>query len=180
MSKTRIETRAKKAQEIDVLKAAFEGAQSVVLADFKGLDMDDTNALRKSCREKGVQLRVVKNTLARIASQGTEYEELFKDCKENTALAYSDEDPAAAAKAITEFVKGNGKAKLKSGAIPGKVLDEKELIALSKLPGKLELQAKLLGLLNAVPTNFVRLLNEVPTSFVRLLAAYRDQKEQNQ
>ena len=137
------------------------------------------NSLRKSCREKGVQLRVVKNTLARIASEGTQYEELFKDCKENTALAFSDEDPAAAAKAITEFVKSNDKAKLKSGAIPGKVLDEAELIQLSKLPGKLELQAKLLGLLNAVPTNFVRLLNEVPSSFVRLLAAYRDQKEQN-
>ena len=172
-------TKENKAKEINFLKdQVFTDSQVVILSDFQGLDMENTTNLRSKCREKEVGYRVVKNTLAKIASKETPFEELFSKNDGNTALAYSKDDPGAVAKVLTEFAKDIESFQVKSGSLPGKLLSEKEIEDLAKLPTKEELFAKLLGTMNAVPTNFVKVLNEVPASFLRLLVAYKNSKEQ--
>jgi large subunit ribosomal protein L10 len=151
-------------------------AQAVVLAEYRGLPVEDITVLRKQARASGVYLRVLKNTLARRAVQGTPFEKLSDQMVGPLAYGISD-DPVAAAKVLHAYAKGNDKLVIKGGAMPGHVMNAKEVGQLATMPSREELLAKLLGTMQAPVVKFVQTLNEVPGKFVRTLAAVRDQKE---
>jgi large subunit ribosomal protein L10 len=151
-------------------------AQSIVLAEYRGLEVGDMTALRAKARSSGVYLRVLKNTLARRAVSGTPFESLTEHMVGPLAYGISP-DPVAAAKVLNEFAKTNDKFVIKAGAMPGQVMTSKEVATLATMPSREELLAKLMGTMQAPVTKFVQTLNEVPGKFVRTVAALRDQKE---
>ena len=151
-------------------------AQAVVLAEFRGLPVEQITVLRSQARASGVYLRVLKNTLARRAVQGTPFEKLGPQMVGPLAYGIS-EDPVAAAKVLQAYAKTNDKLVIKGGAMPNQVLSAKEVGSLATMPSREELLAKLLGTMQAPVAKFVQTLNEVPSRFVRTLAAIRDQKE---
>ena len=150
-------------------------AQSIVVAEYRGLEVGKITALRKQARENGVYLRVLKNTLARRAVEGTPFAGLAD--KMVGPLIYGiSTDPVAAAKVLNGFAKDNDKLVIKAGAMANYVMDVNGVKALATMPSRDELLSKLLGTMQAPITQFVRTLNEVPTKFVRGLAAVRDAK----
>src|SRR5262245_8530184 len=163
--------RAVKEENISLLKGDLAKAQSLVLADFRGINVKNDTALRREFRLNGCKYRVVKNTLLGRAVEGTAMaglEELFVG---RTAIAYSFEDPAAPAKIASKVAKGEDKFIIKGGFVEGKALDAKGVEALSKLPGKDELRASFLALLVAAPQNFLALLAAAPQQMLGVLAA---------
>ena len=168
--------RKEKAVVIDEVAGEIAKAQSVVIAEYRGLDVASVTVLRKQARESGVYLRVLKNTLVRRALTDTAFAELSDQLVGPLMYAVS-EDPVAAAKTMADFAKTNPSLVIKGGAMPNSLLDEAGVKALASMPSRDELLAKLLGTMQAPITQFVRTLNEVPTKFVRGLAAVRDQKE---
>jgi large subunit ribosomal protein L10 len=152
-------------------------AQAVVLAEYRGLPVEQITVLRSQARAAGVYLRVLKNTLARRAVQGTPFEKLADHMIGPLAYGISD-DPVAAAKVLHAYAKGNDKLVIKAGAMPNYVMSVKEVGRLATMPGRDELLATLLGTMQAPIAKFVQTLNEVPSKFVRTLAAVRDQREQ--
>ena len=168
--------RQEKAVVIEEVTGQLAKAQSVVIAEYRGLDVASATVLRKQARESGVYLRVLKNTLVRRAIADTSFAELSDQLVGPLMYAVS-EDPVAAAKAMADFAKTNPSLVIKGGAMPNSLLDEAGVKALASMPSRDELLAKLLGTMQAPITQFVRTLNEVPTKFVRGLAAVRDQKE---
>lgn len=168
--------RQEKAAVIEEVSAQLAGAQSVVVAEYRGLSVESVTQLRKDARAAGVYLRVLKNTLARRAVVGTPFEGLSD--KMSGPLIYGiSSDPVAAAKVLVNFARTNDKLVLAAGAMPGLVMDVNGVKALATMPSREELLSKLLGTMQAPIATFVRTLNEVPTKFVRGLAAVRDQKE---
>jgi large subunit ribosomal protein L10 len=151
-------------------------AQAVVLAEYRGLPVEQITVLRSQARASGVYLRVLKNTLARRAVKGTPFEKLSDQMIGPLAYGISD-DPVAAAKVLHAYAKGNDKLVIKGGALPNQLMSAKEVGALATLPSREELLARLLGTMQAPIAKFVQTLNEVPSKFVRAVAAVRDQKE---
>ncbi len=168
--------RNEKAAVIEEVSAQVANAQSMVVAEYRGIDVASVTVLRKTARESGVYLRVLKNTLVSRAIAGTEFEGISDQLTGPLIYAIS-ADPVAAAKVLSNFAKTNDKIVLKAGALPGTVLDVNGIKALATMPSREELLSKLLGTMQAPIATFVRTLNEVPTKFVRGLAAVRDQKE---
>jgi large subunit ribosomal protein L10 len=168
--------RQEKAVVIDEVAAELANAQSVIIAEYRGLDVASVTVLRKTARESGVYLRVLKNTLVRRALVGSPFQELSDQLVGPLMYAISS-DPVAAAKTLAGFAKTNDKLAIKGGALPNSLLDQDGVKALATMPSREELLAKLMGTMQAPVTQFVRTLNEVPTKFVRGLAAVRDQKE---
>ena len=154
----------------------LKSAQSVVLAEYRGLPVEDITVLRSQARASGVYLRVLKNTLARRAVQGTPFEKLADQMVGPLAYGIS-EDPVAAAKVLHAYAKGNEKLVIKGGAMPNYVMTAKEVGNLATMPSREQLLATLMGTMQAPVAKFVQTLNEVPSKFVRALAAVRDQKE---
>ena len=163
--------RAVKEENIAALKGDLAKATSLVLADFRGINVKNDTALRREFRLNGCKYQVVKNTLLGRAVEGTAMAGLEKLFVGPTAIAYSFEDPAAPARIATKVAKGEEKFVIKGGYVDGKPLDVKGVEALSQLPGKDELRATFLATLQAVPQNFLRLLNAAPQNFVYLLSA---------
>lgn len=158
------------------VSAEIANAQSIIVAEYRGLEVGDITVLRANARKAGVYLRVLKNTLVRRAVAGTPFEGLAD--KMVGPLIYGiSTDPVAAAKLMFDFGKGNPKLVLKAGAMPNYVMDADGVKALASMPSREELLSKLLGTMQAPIAQFVRTLNEVPTKFVRGLAAVRDAKE---
>ena len=168
--------RSEKATVVDDVSARVAKAQSIVLAEYRGLGVEAITGLRRQAREKGVHLQVVKNTLARRAVNGTPFEKLTDQMAGPLLYGFSD-DPVSAAKVLSDFAKANDKLVIKAGAMPNSLLDAQGIQALATLPSRDELLAKLLGTLQAPVAKFVRTLNEVPGKFVRTLAAVQQQKE---
>ena len=169
--------RDEKTSEVNELKETFSKAQFAVVTDYRGLKVTQLETLRRSLRAENAQIRVAKNTLLRLAVQGTEYEKLAESFTGTTAVALSFSEPVGAAKALAEFAKDNEKLQIRCAALEGKLLTGDDVIALSKLPSKDQMRAMFLGVLLAVPTGFVRVLNGVPQKFVYLLQAIKEQKE---
>ena len=159
---------------IDSLKTRLASAQSLIIADFRGLTVESDNKLRREFRAFGCEYQVVKNTLLGKAVKGTAMEVLDSLLAGPTAIAYSTEDPSAPAKVATKMAKTESKFVIKGGYIDGKLLDKTGVEALSTLPGKDEARATFLATLLAVPQNFLRLLSAAPQNFVHLLAARED------
>jgi large subunit ribosomal protein L10 len=168
--------RKEKAIVIEEVTAQVAGAQSIVVAEYRGLDVAAVTVLRKTARESGVYLRVLKNTLARRALAKTSFEGLSEQLTGPLIYAIS-KDPVGAAKVLATFGKDNERLVIKAGALPNSTLDAKGVKALATMPSRDELLSKLLGTMQAPVATFVRTLNEVPTKFVRGLAAVRDQKQ---
>lgn len=158
------------------VQAQVAKAQAIVIAEYRGLEVGNITQLRKAAREKGVYLRVLKNTLARRAVEGTAFAALADKMVGPLIYAIS-ADPVAGAKALSDFAKTNDKLVIKGGAMPNALMDANGIKALATMPSREELIAKLLGTMQAPVVKFVRTLNEVPSKFVRALAAVRDQKE---
>ena len=160
---------------VSEVSAQLASAQAVIVAEYRGLNVERVTRLRAKARKSGLYLRVLKNTLARRAIQGTPFEKLAE--KMNGPLMYGiAPDPVAVAKVLSEFAKDNEHFVIKAGAMPNVLMSDKDVKALALLPGRDELLAKLMGTMLAPVAKLVRTMNEVPARFVRTLAAYRDQK----
>lgn len=143
-------------------------AQTIVLAEYSGIEVADITRLRANARKSGVYFRVLKNTLARRAVQGTPFEALTE--KMVGPLIYSiSVDPVAAAKIVHEFAKSNDKLVIKAGAMAGSVMSAQQVAALAVIPSRDELIARLMGTMSATTSKFVR-----------TLAAIRDQRAAGQ
>jgi large subunit ribosomal protein L10 len=159
------------------VSAKLSGAQAAMLAEYRGLTVEQMTKLRRKAYDGKVYLRVVKNTLARRAVEGTSFECLKDQMVGPLAFAVS-ADPVAVAKILSEFAKDNELLKIKAGAMSGKLMSLVQIQALAVLPGREQLLAQLLGTMQAPVRKFVQTLNEVPAKFVRALAAVRDAKAQ--
>jgi large subunit ribosomal protein L10 len=169
--------RAQKAEVIESLKAKANDARIAVVTDFRGLKVEEMTDLRAMLREAGVDYQVVKNTLARLALDGTDHEILTDKLRDCCAVAFGYEDPVAAAKTLSEYAKKNKKFAFRFASLMGSYLDEESIKELAKLPGREELIAKMLGTMNAVPTNFVCLFANLQRNLLYALTAIKDQKE---
>jgi large subunit ribosomal protein L10 len=167
--------RQEKAVVIEEVTAQLANAQSIVIAEYRGLDVASVTVLRKTARESGVYLRVLKNSLARRAVNGTAFESLSEQLTGPLIYGIS-ADPVAPAKVLADFAKSNDKLVIKGGALPNNLMNTEGVKALASLPSREQLLSKLLGTMQAPITQFARTLNEVPSKFARGLAAVRDQK----
>ena len=161
---------------VSEVAAKLQGAQSVIVAEYRGLNVERVTQLRSKARKSGVWLRVLKNTLARRAVKGTPFEKL-SDQMVGPLMYGISQDPVAGAKVLSEFAKENELFVIKAGAMPGSVMSAKDIKALASLPSREQLIATLLGTMQAPVAKLVRTMNEVPGKFARTLAAYRDSKE---
>ena len=152
-------------------------ALSLVIADSRGVTVDGMTALRKDAREAQVTLRVVRNTLAKRALEGTEYECVNDTLAGPSLLGFSMEDPGAAARLFKDFAKENEEFEVKALAVGGQILGAEQLDVLAKLPTRDQALSMVMSVMKAPVTKLVQSMNEVPGKLVRTLAAVRDQKE---
>jgi len=168
--------RANKEQKVGEIREAFENVMSVVVADYRGVDVPTVTQMRDEFRAAGCYYRVLKNTLVKIAVKGTDKEPMSALLSGPSAVIWSNESPSAAAKIAMKWAKEVKNFEVKGGFFEGEVLDEAGVERLSNMPGKPELQAKLLMTFIAAPTNFVRTLAAAPTNFMYLLKARERQQ----
>lgn len=162
---------------VAALKTKFSQAKVLIVVDYKGLNVDAMNAMRKKLREAAVECKVVKNTLLIRAADQTDIELVKDSFKGPSAVALSYDDPVAPAKVLVDFAKDNKALEIKKGVMGGRVLELADIQALSDLPSREVLLAKALSVLIGVPTAFVRVLNGVPQSLLNVLMAIKEQKE---
>jgi large subunit ribosomal protein L10 len=176
--------RAKVALNLDEKKAIVAevstiaaSALSAVAAEYRGITVGDMTELRVKARNEGVYLRVAKNSLVKRAVEGTEFECMQDSLVGPLIMAFSQEDPGAAARLVKDFSKDNDKLIPRVIAIGGEVLPIEQLDALSKLPTRDQAISMLMSVMKAPVEKFVRTLNEPHAKMVRTVAAIRDQKQ---
>lgn len=171
--------REQKAQEISSLSERFGRAKAAFLVDYKGMNVESVTKLRKTLSPVQAEMKVVRNTLAlRALKDHPTFESALKDAFVGTnAIVFAYGDPVAPAKTLSEFTKEVEVLQLKTGAMDGAQLDEAKIKYLATLPSKPELQAKLLGVLQAPMGKFLGTLQAAPAGFARVLNAYKEQKE---
>ena len=152
-------------------------AQSVVAAEYRGITVSQMTELRAKARAQGVYMRVVKNTLARKAMAGTSFEAVGAHLKGPLVLAFSKDDPGAAARVVKDFAKANEKLVATLVSLGGDVLPGKDLEKVASLPTREQALSMLLGTLKAPIEKFVRTVAAPHTKLVRTVAAVRDAKQ---
>lgn len=167
-----------KKQVVQQLHDRFGKSKVVILTDYKGLDVSTLTELRRLLRDANVEYEVVKNTMLRLASDGTDVALIRDAFKGPSAVAISYDDPVAPAKILTDFAKSHDKLEVKVGVLNGSVMDATSIRALASLPSREQLLAQVLSAMIAVPTSLVRALNDVPVRMLNVLNAIKDQKEQ--
>ncbi len=165
-----------KVQIVAEVSQAASAALSAVLADYRGLTVGQMTKLRAQAREQGVYVRVVRNTLARRATAGTEFECLHADMVGPTIFALSMSDPGAAARLFKAFAKDNQRLAVKALAVGGRRYEARDIDVLATLPTRDQALSMLLGLMQAPVSKLARTLNEVPSQIARVMAAVKDQK----
>ena len=158
---------------VSEITAQLGKAQSIIVAEYRGLDVGAVTELRAKARKSGLFLRVLKNTLVRRAVKGTPFEKL-SDQMVGPLIYGISQDPVAGAKVLSAFAKDNEKFVIRGGAMPNLLMSVKDVKALAALPSRDELLAMLVGTMQAPVVKRVRTMNEVPGKFVRTLAAVRD------
>lgn len=152
-------------------------AYSAVAAEYRGITVEKMTALRVAARNNGVYLRVVKNTLARRAVKDTEFECMTQGLVGPLVLAFSQEDPGAAARVMRDFAKDSDKLKVTLVSIGGRMLAPSELETLAKMPTYDQAISMLMSVMKAPVQKLAATINEVPGKLVRTIAAIRDAKE---
>jgi len=171
-------TRKEKEQQVTWLKEQFREARGLFLTNFQGLTVGEMDQLRADLRKVGVRYKVLKNTLARMAYQGTDVAHLAPDVVGPRAGAWTDDDDKIQpmAKVLIDFAKAHPNLGLVRGVVSGLVVDAAEMETLSKLPGRDELRGRLLGTMIAPISALVNTLAAVPRSFLNVLKAIEEQK----
>jgi large subunit ribosomal protein L10 len=172
-------TRADKTASVEALEGMFKGADVAILLDYKGINVPQVTELRRELRKAKGSYKVVKNSLAKRALKGTTFESLSAHFEGTTAVAYTDTDPVALAKALTTFMKGVPALTIKAAVVQGQSLKAAEVAGLATMPGKPELYAKLLYLLQAPMVNLVSVLNAVPRDFMNVLVASEQKRKES-
>jgi large subunit ribosomal protein L10 len=170
-------TRADKEQELQELEAAFKSADTAILVDYKGLNVPAVTELRRQIRGAKAQYKVVKNTLAKRASKGTRLASLEAHFAGTTAMAYTGNDAVALAKALTAFMKTAPALQIKAAVVQGQSIKPAAVTDLATLPGKPELYAKLLFVLQAPMQQLVTVLSATPRNLVTVLNEAAKKKE---
>ena len=169
-------SREKKEAVVSEVAQALSDAQAAILADYRGLTVSQISDLRHEARNNGVDVRVVKNTLARRSVSGSPFNCLL-DHFVGPLLVSSSQDPVAVAKVVSKFAKSNEAFEIKIGSMNGELIDEEAIKKLAALPSRDELLTNLAVTLRAPLDFLARTLNEVPSKFVRAIAAVRDNQE---
>lgn len=170
-----MKTRETKQKELALLKESLGKSKSAIIVSFNGASVAKDWELRRTIREAGAEYRVVKNTIARLAVRGTDYEQASDAFKGVSAIAWTDKDPVVLSKAISKFIKDNADVySFKSGVVDGKVIDFNQLGVIANLPSKEELIAKLLYVLNAQAQRLVTVINAVPRNLAVVIKQIGD------
>ena len=169
-------TKAFKSEKISQMKEKIEKAKVAIFNDYKGLSVEEITKLRRSIQKEDGDYMVTKNTLAKIAVKGTEYEVLADSLTGPVAIAFGFDDQVAPAKALAKFIKETKKGEILAAAMDGKLLSASEAKALATLPSKQEIYAKMLGCINSPASGIANSINAVMSSLTRAMAAVRDQK----
>jgi len=172
-----VKTRQEKDNEIEQLQREFLASPNALLVGFQGIKVADDERLRRELREANLSYRVVKNTLAKLATKGTPAEKLASALKGSTSIAYNNSDPVALAKALTEYAKANPVFVFKTGMVEGRVVNLADLNAIAALPSKEELIAKLLFLLNAPAQRIAVATNGVARNLAIVIGQAVEQKK---
>jgi large subunit ribosomal protein L10 len=176
MAETTKKIQQYKTDAVNKLKEHFAAAPDLIFSDFRGLTFPQMIELRSKLTEKGTSYRVVRNTFAKIAMKEPGLPDASSWLEGPTALAFLGADPSPAAKIMLDFTKA-APLKIKGGVISGKLFSATEVEALSRLPGRKELLAILMGTINAPLRNMMSAMNGVASKLVRTLAAVAEQKE---
>ncbi len=163
---------------VDQVGTTASNALSLVVADARGVNVTDMTILREKAREQNIDIRIVRNTLAKLAFKGTDFECVSEVLTGPSLFGFSMEDPGAAARLFKEFAKENDKFEVKALSISGQLLDNGQIDVLAKLPTLEQALGQLACVTLAPITKLVRTFNEVPTKVTRVVGAVRDQKQE--
>lgn len=169
-------TKEFKSQKIEHYKKQFENAKVAVVADYRGLSVEEITELRRGLQKENADLTVTKNTLCKVASKDTNFEVIAELMQGPTAIAFGFGDEVTAAKVLSKFIKENSKGEILGAVLDGKVLSADDAKKLAAMPSKEELYAKILGSINSPASGLVYSVNGVMSALVRAVAAVRDQK----
>lgn len=170
-------TKEFKNEKIELYKKQFANAKVAVVADYKGLSVEEITELRRSLQATEADLTVTKNTLCKIASKGTNFEAIEGLMQGPTAIAFGFGDEVAAAKVLSKFIKENKKGEILGAVLEGNLLSADEAKKLASMPSREELIAKILGSINSPASGIANSVNGVMSALVRAMAAVRDSKQ---